>query len=100
MKYANEVIELMSAYPGRGWRMENLVRHVDPRATGAERQRIRNGVLRVLASLSDAGHIVHTPAGMRGSYAIYRWAERSKVPHAVAPECHLKCHNSGGPLRL
>ena len=35
MKYAREVIELMSAYPERRFRMQEPVRYVAPKAEGA-----------------------------------------------------------------
>lgn len=79
MKYASEVIDLLGPYPGRQFRMAEIVRYVDPRAQGAQRQRIRNGVLRVLQSLEEHGQIECQPAATRGGFATYAW----KVPHQV-----------------
>ncbi|RIQ11464.1 hypothetical protein D0846_17545 [Bordetella avium] len=91
MKYAREILGLMRPYPGRQFRMAELVRGVNPMAEGAERQRIRNGVLRVLAELEQNGSITRVgPAQARGGYALYSW----KVPHEVYQKCHLECHNS------
>lgn len=96
MKYADEVMGLMRPYPGRQFRMAEIVRFVRPGAAGPERQRIRNGVLRVLAMLEENGSILRdAPASERGSFALYAW----KVPHALTQKCQLKCHNSPGPLR-
>lgn len=97
MKYAGEVMGVMRLHPGRQFRMAELVRAVKPGVVGAERQRIRNGVLRVLAALEANGSIeVEGPGAERGGYALYAW----KVPHAVPLKCHGNCHNSPGPLRL
>ena len=79
MKYAKEVIDLLAAYPGREFRMIQIVRHIDLGATGSARQRVRNGVLRVLQSLEEHGQIECTPAEKRGGYSTYAW----KVPHHV-----------------
>jgi hypothetical protein len=95
VKYAKEVMDLMAPYPGRHFRMSDLVRYVAPRATGPDRQRIRNGILRVLESLVDSGHVVIAPAARRGGFATYAWL---KVPHEVLQKCHEKCHNSGRAL--
>lgn len=71
--------------------MAQIVRHVDPHASGQDRQRVRNGVLRVLESLRDHGSIEITAAPSRGGFATYTW----KVPHEVSQKCHGNCHNSG-----
>ncbi|PND31569.1 hypothetical protein C1I89_22285 [Achromobacter pulmonis] len=76
MKFAKEIIGLMAAYPGRDFRMVELVRH----ATGArelaprERERDRKAITRVLAQLAEAGHILRRPtrSGVRNSLC-YRW---------------------------
>lgn len=73
MKYAHEVIDLLAPYPGRQFRMAEIVRYVDPKAQGVDRQRIRNGVLRVLESLVDNGSVAVEPAVHRGGYATYSW---------------------------
>lgn len=91
MKYAPEVISLLSAYPGRQFKMVHIVNHVSPGAQGTERQRVRNGVERVLKSLSEIGQVQIVPAHTRGSGALYAW---EKVPHAVIPKCQRNCHNS------
>ncbi len=91
MKYAKEVMDLMGPYPGRHFRMADIVRYVAPQAMGAGRQRVRNGVLRVLESLAESGHVVVAPAAYRGGFATYAWR---KVPHEVSQKCHEKCHNS------
>lgn len=80
MKYASEVMDLMAPYPGIQFRMAQIVRSIDPQAEGPVRQRIRNGVLRVLESLEEHNQIEVTPAEGRGGFATYAW----KVPHALS----------------
>lgn len=91
MKYAHEVMALMAPHPGRHFRMAQIVRYIDPQAQGADRQRVRNGVLRVLDSLIENGSVECCPAKGRGGFATYAW----KVPHAVSQKCHVECHNNG-----
>lgn len=76
MRYAAEVIDLLAAYPGRMFRMIEIVRHV---AKGRphckqQRDRYRQGVLRVLRALSDADSIRCKP-GLRGQPAMYSWRQ-------------------------
>lgn len=97
MKYAREVIELMSAYPERRFRMQELVRYVAPRAEGGDRQRVRNGILRVMADLVRAGSAMREGGEDRGTYGLYWWP--AKVPHEVVGKCHVECHNSPGVMR-
>lgn len=79
MKYAKEVLETMSAHPGRPWRMAELVRG----ASGArelsrrERNAMRQAILRVLETLHDGGQVVRIEHA-RNSLA-YVWSE---VRHA------------------
>lgn len=53
MKYAKEVISLMSSYPGKSFKMRQLVNFVRPNARGSERNAIRKGILRVLEHLKE-----------------------------------------------
>lgn len=94
MKYAREVIELMGACPGREFRMAEIIHHVVRRREigRAERQRVRNGVLRVLHSLRDNGSIEITPAETQGGFSTYSWG---KVPHEIVGKCQTNCHNIG-----
>ena len=76
MKYAKEVIDLLAAYPGREFRMIQIVRHVaDGRtASTVEWERIRKGVRRVLVSLQESGQVqFHSPRERTGTYILYRW---------------------------
>ena len=82
MKYAKEVIDLLAAYPGREFRMIQIVRHVaeGQPANTVEWERLRKGVRRVLGSLEDSGQVVsRSPHDRSGSYSLYCW----KPGHAV-----------------
>ena len=77
MLFAKEVIDLMAAFPGREWRMGEIVNHV---ARGRppskqQRNRYRQGVLRVIRELIEARVIEFKPA-RRGGTALYRWKVR------------------------
>lgn len=74
MRYATEVIGLMAAYPGRDWRMIEIVRHVAKGRPHSKQQRdrYRQGVLRVIRALVDADAVRCKP-GLRGQPALYRW---------------------------
>ena len=72
MKYADKVIELMASYPGREFRMVEIVRYVAP-ARPINRGAVREGVRLVLDSLAKCGSIVKHRPGQRGGFAVYRW---------------------------
>lgn len=91
MKYAKEVMDLMGPYPGRHFRMGDIVRYVAPQAAGPDRQRVRKGVLRVLESLVESGHVRVVPAARRGGFATYAW----KVGHETFQKWDGKCDNTG-----
>ncbi|WP_238925066.1 hypothetical protein [Achromobacter insuavis] len=97
MKYAKEVMDLMAAYPGRRFRMQDLVRYVDPRVSGNDRHRVRTGIMRVLDQLEDAGTVEKQGADARGSFALYSWVE--KVTHDHVGKRHVECNNLSGLLR-
>ncbi len=75
MKYAQEVIELMGAYPGRDFRMTEVIRYVksDPK-NQKERSAINQGVFRVLNMLAETGMVIKIPSRAgNGGYTRYRW---------------------------
>lgn len=94
MKYAKEVIDLLAAYPGREFRMIQIVRHVGdgtPR-TPTERDRLRKGIRRVIDSLEEQGVVVRvTEAAARGCHHAYTW----KVGHGALGKWDAKCDNTG-----
>ncbi len=74
MKYAHEIITLMSVHPYRDWKMVQIVRHVCPSpASTKERNAVHRAVLRVMHALEDAGTILRVAPRRNGGYATYRW---------------------------
>lgn len=84
MRYAAEVIDLLAAYPGRPFRMIEIVRHVAKGRPSCKQQRdrYRQGVLRVLRALVDADSIRCRP-GMRGQPALYSWRSATRTTGTV-----------------
>ncbi|TAM88965.1 MAG: hypothetical protein EPN41_04765 [Candidimonas sp.] len=75
MKYGKEVIELMACYPGRDFKMEEIVRSVASESIiGSQRTAVRQSVLRVLQGLIENGSVLRRPTrpGVRNA-ALYRW---------------------------
>lgn len=93
MKYAKEVIDLLAAYPGREFRMIQIVRHVSGARDLSARQRnaVRQGVLRVLDSLQDTGQIQKIEEAANS--VLYAW--RRKVRHDVGANRYANCDNTG-----
>lgn len=97
MKYAKEVIDLMGAYPGREFRMIQLVRDVtramplDKRARDAA----RNAVLRVLDSLIESGQVEKNATAANSVF--YSWRI---VRHGHSHLCDRKCDNTASASRL
>lgn len=91
MKYAEEVIELMECYPGREFRMAQIVRHVSKGMTlsSSKRHAVRKGVERVLKSLSDTGHVEVVKDAETSAY--YKWCRNLR--HGVSANCYSNCDN-------
>lgn len=91
MKYAKEVIDLMAAFPGRDFRMAQIIRHV----TGGrnipepERHAVREGVKRVLRQLCDSGQVEQDKDGETSAY--YSW--RCSLPYEHVENCKVNCNN-------
>lgn len=73
MKYAHEILGLMRPYPGRQFRMAQLVREASAgRAlTPRQMEAVRKGVKRVLDHLIDTGQVVRSGGGTKS--AAYTW---------------------------
>lgn len=64
MKYAKEILDLMPAYPGRKFRLVELVRHVSKgRAIcQTEKTRLQRGIQRVMVEMARNGSVsIHEP---------------------------------------
>ncbi len=73
----------MGAYPGRDFKMADLVRYVlDGRDVSLKEKRaIRKGTLRALEALSGTGCVlIRPPRASRGGYAKYRWVDHIRKP--------------------
>ena len=73
MKYADKVIDLLAAYPGRPFVMRQIIHYVNPRAGCRERIAIKKAVQRVMLALSSAGSVTVTPQKRLGGQAHYAW---------------------------
>lgn len=73
MKYASEILGLMRPYPGREFRMAQLVHEASGGRTLTPRQMetVRKGVKRVLDHLIDTGHVERIGGTTRA--ALYAW---------------------------
>lgn len=77
MLYAREVIDLLAAFPDREWRMAEIVNHVARGRPSCKQQRdrVRQGVRRVLDELADARVVIRRPGRANTSPAMYQWRE-------------------------
>jgi len=59
VKYAHEVMDLMACYPGRQFRLMELVRHVSRgrNLNTTEKTRIQRGVQRVMEAFQSTGSV-------------------------------------------
>lgn len=74
--YAREVIELMSAYPGRDFKMVHVYRYVagDRVLDLKGRRAMREALLRCMKALGESGSVlIRPPHVRRGGYALYQW---------------------------
>ncbi len=74
MKYAREIMDLMSAFPGRTFRMREIVKAVaKSNIIYIERSRIKKGVWRVLQQLKEIDTITIIEPEKSGTGAGYIW---------------------------
>lgn len=77
MKYAKEVLDLVAAYPGRGFKMREIINYIAPKIAGRERHAVRRGVQRVMDELVQMGSIDrYPPHAVRGESTLYSWKVR------------------------
>lgn len=83
MKFASEVIDLMAAFPGRDFRIGDVITYVrNGRVLTDKQQRaMREAVARVLQALEESGSIIVVrPFTNQRGWAYYRW----QMTHAQA----------------
>lgn len=77
MKYARDVLDLVAAYPGRGFKMREIINYIAPKVIGRERHAVRRGVQRVMDELVEMGSIDRFPPhAVRGESTLYAWKVR------------------------
>jgi hypothetical protein len=70
MRYAAEVIDLLSAYPGQPFRKRQIVNHI---AKGSEKSTVRVAVWRVLKVLQESRQLRVESSSVRGGSSLYSW---------------------------
>lgn len=85
MKYAHEILGLMRPYPGRTFRMAQLVREASKgeEITSRQKEAVRKGVRRVLDHLIETGQVERVGGDTKSAGYIWRG-----LGHEV-------CENSG-----
>ena len=74
MKHADKVINLMGAFPGKQFKMNQIVRYISPKPpTQKERDAIRMQVRVVLKHLHESGCVEITKGEGRTSPIMYSW---------------------------
>ena len=74
MKFAADVMALLAPFPGREFRMRQIVNYCAPKkADERERKRVQMAVYRVLQMLADSGHVVIKERSKNGAPATYAW---------------------------
>ncbi len=73
MKYADKVIDLLAAYPGRDFVMREIINYVSPRSRCRERMAVKKAVQRVMQALTTTGTLSVTPPKAFGAPARYTW---------------------------
>lgn len=77
MKYAPEIIEVMSAFPGRRFKVRHLTRVAVSSAVATSMTSARRQVQRVLAYLEELGQVCSTRGEVgNGEDAEYWWEQR------------------------
>lgn len=88
MKYAAEVMALLAPYPGREFRMRQIVNYVAPKkADERERKRVQMAIYRVLHTLADSGHVVIAERSTNGAPATYAWRELEQSKTVTCAPC-------------
>jgi hypothetical protein len=96
MKHADKVIELLAAYPGREFRMRQIVNYINPKPSHHERCAIRSAVSLVLLALVKSGQIKMSVPKSRGSFALYTWKVLDAVKKSDSESVRIK-PSTGAP---
>lgn len=94
MKYAHEVIDLLGAFPGRRFKMRQIINHVAPRADQRQRAVVRTGVWRVLVALEESGQIASTRDEAESRVQVeYWWATITSTSGKAFQDPSRTCGN-------
>src|SRR5260363_122536 len=102
MKYAQEIIDLMGAYPGRAFRMREIVKYVSGKeANDKERKQVRIGVWRVLNQLNESERHPGIHGGIKSFRTRHkkRYTNFLKALHEVLKSVTKTITLSAGQLR-
>ena len=109
MRFATEVIDLMAAFPGRLFRMQQLVRYATGGATLTQQdtKAARKALARVLDQLRETGNVEVIHAAAKGGFAQYRWRHATSQPFGFVDSLDqsgpkMSANSTGeaqGPLR-
>lgn len=75
MLYAKEIVALLGAWPGREFKMGEIIRYIDPNAVGSRREAIRKSLRIALKTFRDEGFLKERLPEGRGGFAIYSWVQ-------------------------
>ncbi|CAB3909225.1 MULTISPECIES: hypothetical protein [Achromobacter] len=75
MLYAREIIDLMAAFPGRPFRMIEIVRHIQKGRPHTEKEweRVRKSVRAALATMEETGAVSVVKPDKWGQASLYVW---------------------------
>lgn len=85
MLYVSEIVELMAAFPGRGFRIGDVINYVrnGRELTDKQTRAMREGVARALQALAETGSVAITrPFTNQRGWAYYQW----QMTHAHQPK--------------
>lgn len=88
MRFAREVIELMGAYPGRDFRIGDVITYVrnGRELTDKQQRAMREAVVRVLQALEESHSVtVVRPFTNQRGWAYYRWQMTHEVSTKAYP---------------
>jgi hypothetical protein len=91
MKLADRIIDLMAPFPGRPFRMQEIVKYANPRAADKRsKEATRKQARVVLEQLAESGSIEIRAREKNGGQALYIWKKREF--------CYLKSGSKSGRI--
>lgn len=79
---------LLAPYPGREFRMRQIVNYVAPKKVGErERKRVQMAVYRVLQALAESGQVIIKERSTNGAPATYSWRVMEPTKTVTCTPC-------------